>query len=90
MKNNYASAVISLLGGHITSFIPNGKSDLLWMSDKSAFEPGKAIRGGVPVCWPWFGGAGQPAHGLARLSQWIQTGVTEKENMRHTVDNFLK
>ena len=72
VKNNYASAVISLLGGHITSFIPNGKSDLLWMSDKSAFEPGKAIRGGVPVCWPWFGdkAADLPKHGYVRTEMW--------------------
>ena len=69
VKNDHASAVISLLGGHITSYVPNGGSDLLWMSGKSSFEPGKAIRGGVPVCFPWFGAAPEGksgSHGCVR------------------------
>ena len=72
IKNDHASATVSLLGGHITSYIPVGKSDLLWLSDKSDFEPGKAIRGGVPVCWPWFGdkAEGLPKHGFVRTEMW--------------------
>ena len=72
VKNNFAEATISLLGGHITSFIPAGKEDILWMSSKSAFAPGQAIRGGVPVCWPWFGdkAAGLPKHGFVRNEMW--------------------
>ena len=72
VKNDHASAVISLLGGHITSYVPNGGSDLLWMSGKSSFEPGKAIRGGVPVCWPWFGDKAPelPKHGYVRTEMW--------------------
>ncbi|MBR2632226.1 MAG: D-hexose-6-phosphate mutarotase [Lentisphaeria bacterium] len=72
VENSFSSAVISLLGGHITSFVPAGKSDLLWMSNKSEFAPGKAIRGGVPVCWPWFGdkAPGLPKHGFVRNEMW--------------------
>ena len=87
VKNDHASAVISLLGGHITSFIPAGKSDLLWMSDKSAFEPGKAIRGGVPVCWPWFGdkAPGLPKHGYVRTEMWYLRSHAELADGSTTV-----
>lgn len=80
IENDLAEAVVTLHGCHVVSFAPRGSREVLWVSGKSYFADGKPIRGGIPVCWPWFGGAGQPAHGLARLSQWIQTGVTEKEN----------
>ena len=72
VENEFASAVISLLGGHIISFVPKGKKDVLWMSSKSAFVPGTAIRGGVPVCWPWFGDKAPelPKHGFVRNEMW--------------------
>ena len=72
VKNNFATAAISMLGGHLTSFVPNGKKDILWMSDKNEFVPGTAIRGGVPVCWPWFGDKAQglPKHGFVRNEIW--------------------
>lgn len=73
VKNSAGSAKISLYGGHVLSYAPAGERPVLWMSSKSNFEPGKAIRGGVPVCWPWFGPAtrpGLPAHGFARISMW--------------------
>ncbi len=57
-------------GAHILSFTPAGQKDLLWLSEKSCKTPGKAIRGGIPVCWPWFGAAGKPNHGIARISDW--------------------
>ena len=55
ITNPHAEAKIALAGGHIMSYIPNGGSELFWMSSKSDWEYGKAIRGGIPVCWPWFG-----------------------------------
>ena len=62
-------------GAHITSWKPAGQErDVLWLSGKSAFEAGKAIRGGVPVCFPWFGPNAEhaefPMHGFARLLPW--------------------
>jgi len=74
VSNRFATAEISLYGGHVLSFIPEGKKDVLFMSSKSAFEPGKPIRGGIPVCFPWFGPRYDdpklPQHGFARTFQW--------------------
>ena len=73
VKNSAGSAKISLYGGHVLSYAPAGERPVLWMSSKSNFETGKAIRGGVPVCWPWFGPSarpGLPAHGFARIAMW--------------------
>ena len=64
-----AELEFSTYGAHILSYKVNG-ADLLWVSEKAVFSPGKAIRGGIPVCWPWFGSAAAPAHGLARISMW--------------------
>jgi len=77
-------AVISLYGGQILEFNATGKPPLLWLSPLAIFEQGKAIRGGVPVCAPWFGpysgperkGITYPNHGFARTSFWQQTNVT--------------
>lgn len=71
--NSAGNAKISLYGGHVLSYAPAGERPVLWMSSKSAFEVGKPIRGGVPVCWPWFGPAAQdgvPGHGFARIAMW--------------------
>jgi len=62
-------------GAHVTHFQPLGQQPVLFLSAKSRFEPGQPIRGGVPICFPWFGpGAGPtpktPMHGLARLREW--------------------
>ncbi|ENM5727665.1 D-hexose-6-phosphate mutarotase [Vibrio mimicus] len=65
-----ASAAISLHGGHVISFQPKGQSDLLWMSSKAIFDGKAALRGGIPVCWPWFGRIAAPAHGFARNQEW--------------------
>ncbi len=73
VANKLATAVISLHGAHLMQFVPAGERPVIWMSEKSFFEAGKPIRGGVPVCWPWFGPADDPAlpaHGYARLSGW--------------------
>lgn len=74
VSNKYADADICLYGAHITSFRPRNSMDLLWMSPESFFEVGKPIRGGIPVCFPWFGphktDASKPQHGFARLMYW--------------------
>lgn len=74
ISNKHAEADISLYGGQIISFTPYRTMDLLWVSPYSAFEKGKAIRGGIPVCFPWFGPhpaqAQLPQHGFARLTDW--------------------
>lgn len=61
-------------GAHVTHWQPAGGRPVIWLSRQSWFEAGKPIRGGVPVCWPWFGtgpnGDRQPPHGFARLMSW--------------------
>ena len=73
VKNKFASAKLTTSGAHIFDYTPNGEKNLLWVSRKSYMTPGKPIRGGVPVCWPWFGPSarpGLPAHGFARIAMW--------------------
>lgn len=79
IATDLAEAEIYLHGAHITHFQPRGQNPVLFMSQQSYFEPGKPIRGGVPVCFPWFGprkdGRPGPAHGFARLLEWELTSV---------------
>jgi glucose-6-phosphate 1-epimerase len=76
VETPFSVARLSLHGAQVLSFVPTGFDDLLWLSPNTALPP-KAIRGGVPVCWPYFGRQGQPddapQHGHARLSRWPLT-----------------
>jgi glucose-6-phosphate 1-epimerase len=84
LANAAATAEISLYGGHILSYRPAGKDDILFMSDKAVFETGKPIRGGIPVCWPWFGPHAAdktlPAHGFVRTMNWKIVGEEDGES----------
>lgn len=67
----WSTAEIYLLGAHVAQFQKTGEPPLLFMSAKSYFAEGKAIRGGVPICFPWFGARdGEPSHGFSRLANW--------------------
>lgn len=73
VKNSSAEAKVALQGAHIFHYAREGEEPILWLSEVSDFEYGKAIRGGVPVCWPWFGfneDKSLPQHGFARISMW--------------------
>lgn len=74
VNNEFASGEVYTHGAHVASFIPKGEKDLLWMSKKSYFENNRPIRGGIPVCWPWFNAHpsddSKPSHGFARLADW--------------------
>jgi len=61
---------VYLNGGHISSFKRADGEELIFMSSKAVFQQGKAIRGGVPICWPQFGPGELVQHGFARTSQW--------------------
>ncbi len=79
-----ATGAVYDYGAHVVSWTPAGATPVLWMSQKSDFEAGKPIRGGVPICWPWFG-AGRtksmaPAHGVARLAEWHLEGQTHSDD----------
>lgn len=73
-------AALTLQGAHLIAWQPSGEQPVLWLSDKSQFAAGKAIRGGVPICWPWFGPAGEPAHGFARNQPWTLSAHDENED----------
>jgi glucose-6-phosphate 1-epimerase len=71
VKTDWSAAEIYLLGAHVTGFQKNGEPPLLFMSKASQFTLGKAIRGGVPIIFPWFGAReGFPSHGFARVTEW--------------------
>jgi glucose-6-phosphate 1-epimerase len=71
VTSDTSTAEIYLLGAHVTHFQKTGEPPLLFISTKSYFMPGKAIRGGVPVCFPWFGPRdGDAVHGFARITEW--------------------
>jgi glucose-6-phosphate 1-epimerase len=66
-----STAEIYLHGAHVTHFQKNGEPPLLFLSAKSYFADDKGIRGGIPICFPWFGNRdGEPSHGFARITEW--------------------
>ncbi|MEM1211860.1 MAG: D-hexose-6-phosphate mutarotase [Planctomycetota bacterium] len=71
------SAELHLHGAHLTAWKPAGQPPVLWLSDQAVFAAGKAIRGGVPLCFPWFAAhpndPNAPAHGTARITPWTLT-----------------
>src|SRR5512139_2132840 len=75
-------ALVYLQGAHVAHFQPKGGRPVLWMSAASRFESGKPLRGGVPICFPWFGPkAGSPEaplHGYARILPWTVGAVTRE------------
>ncbi len=68
------TAVVALQGAQVLSFVPSGLGEALWLSPVARLGSGKAVRGGIPVCWPWFGPhpheASKPAHGFVRARNW--------------------
>lgn len=74
IANKHAQSTISLQGAHVMTFEPAGESPVIWMSPAAKLARGKSIRGGVPICWPWFGAHATdstfPAHGFARTVLW--------------------
>jgi glucose-6-phosphate 1-epimerase len=88
INNKYCEAVVALQGAHLLEFTPHKGEPLLWLSPNAIFESGQAIRGGIPVCLPWFGVNQQapekPKHGFVRNRDWqlsrvatTDTGATQ-------------
>lgn len=85
IENAYASASISVHGGQVLSYCPvNTEQDLLFVSQQAYFQPDKAIKGGIPVCWPWFGPdpehRGRPDHGFVRDRGWQLLATETRAN----------
>lgn len=73
LRTRHGTAIVALHGAHLLSWVPTGQRDVFWLSPHALPEPA-AIRGGVPLCWPWFARQGVPAtarqHGPARNVAW--------------------
>lgn len=94
LTSAFGIAEISLYGAHVLSWKPMGQEPVIFLSDKAVFTPGKAIRGGIPVCWPWFGACKEnpsnPSHGFARIMFWNVHKVACYADGRREVAFILK
>ena len=88
-----AEGEMYLHGAHVTSWKPAGRGDVLFVSSQSHWEDGRAIRGGVPICFPWFGDKPDdpkaPAHGFVRTKAWQLDSIV-KEGDAVTVSMFTE
>lgn len=86
VKSPLCQAVIALQGAQILEFKNSAGTPLLWLSPQCRFNPGSALRGGIPLCLPWFGphptDASKPQHGYARTRNWELTQVAENDEGR--------
>lgn len=94
VDNHLAHCEIYLQGAHVTCYTPKEQEQLLWLSKDANYVIGKAIRGGIPICWPWFGpspyGEGSVAHGFARTSLWQLKSIKTDSDSRTHIDLQLK
>ena len=74
IKHQTCSAQVALHGAHVMSWCPTGQEEVLYLSPDAVYREGKAIRGGIPICWPWFNAHPSnpdlPSHGLVRNQFW--------------------
>jgi len=82
--NEQASATIALNGAQLLRWRPAGEEPVIWLSPDAHFEMGCAVRGGIPICWPWFGAhkiePTFPAHGFARTGEWDLVEIDKFED----------
>lgn len=84
VRTSSAELLVAQQGAQVLSYQRDGEAPLIWLSEQAAYRRGQSVRGGVPVCWPWFGdlkrnpdavqaqyrGTDAPAHGMARSLDW--------------------
>jgi glucose-6-phosphate 1-epimerase len=85
INNAYAALTLSLSGAHVMSYRPHGGREVLWTSPSAAYELSDAMRGGIPVCWPWFADhphdpRGMPIHGVVRTLPFAVTTASALED----------
>lgn len=87
VENQFGCMEVALHGAHILSFIPKTDDrERLWLSPHADLTGCKPIRGGIPICWPWFGkdtlssNENLPSHGYLRNQTWLLTNSEEHEN----------
>lgn len=94
VKNEAASATIFLQGAQLAEYKRAGETPLIWLSEACEYKSGQSLRGGIPICWPWFGDlkrnpqavqdqvniAEPPAHGLVRTREWELVDVERHDS----------
>lgn len=84
ISNDYARSTISVYGGQVLSFQPVNQTEMMFLSSQAYYQQGKAIKGGAPVCWPWFGSdpeaKGRSSHGFVRNRLWTMTEVVSSQD----------
>lgn len=91
IENRYATAKLALQGAHVMHWQPKSTAEpVLWLSSNARYTPGRSIRGGVPVCWPWFGAhptdSSYCPHGFARVVPWE---VKESSSLKNGTTRIL-
>lgn len=90
VDNRHGRARIFLQGAHVAEWRPVGADEGLWLSVRSLFAPGKPIRGGIPICFPWFGPHPSrpdlPAHGFARVMDWTVNAARDLPDGRTRIE----
>jgi len=89
----FGEGEVYLHGAHVTSWKPAGNDEVLFVSTKSHWQEGQAIRGGIPICFPWFGpkagAAKAPPHGLVRTRPWALHAIAREDGrLRATLELF--
>jgi len=83
VSGSFGHGEMYLHGAHVTSWKPAGKDEVLFISTKARWEEGQAIRGGIPICFPWFRAKADdpraPAHGFVRTKTWQLKSIAETE-----------
>ena len=89
VRTAHAELLVAEQGAQVLSYRRYGQPPLIWLSDEARYLTGQGVRGGVPVCWPWFGDLQRnppevqamvqgeaPFHGLARTQNWSLSEVS--------------
>ena len=91
VSHPFFKAALLLQGAQLLSFQPTDQQGWIWLSEQAEYKRGTSVRGGIPICWPWFGDADKnpkavqdmigtekpPAHGFARTQDWTLTKIRE-------------
>ncbi len=97
VKHPACTAQVALHGAHVMAWCPTGQQQVLYLSPDAVYREGKAIRGGIPICWPWFNAhpsdSSLPSHGLVRNQFWELESTDANEEsvvakLRRTTDQW--
>ncbi|MFT5633933.1 MAG: glucose-6-phosphate 1-epimerase [Rubritalea sp.] len=85
LSNNHGTAAVALHGAHVISYTPAHQKPVIFTSQQAIYREGKAIRGGIPICWPWFNAhpsdQSLPSHGHARNQFWQVIGSKHTQDL---------